>query len=229
MTSHEDAPVPAGLLPGAVKVIVYEGNVYTETGFTMYRSMPLPDMVKRRQPMPWASQWGDSITAWISTYVPLPRSTSEVPVAEEGLVFQSRTRTVRDCEQAVYRGWPLCTCGHDAPASPGGTSARPPARIPFTLRKKSVSVSMDHRTAWRAWVEGVTTRGPPRCWPVLQQESGHQESAERRCPSAAHRVDSAMTQGAERRQRALTDFSGASHSVSNLRTSEVHRTDLCST
>jgi hypothetical protein len=115
MTSHEDSSVPAVLLPVAVKVIVYGGNLYTETGFPLYRYVPLADMVKRRQTIPWASRWGDYITAWISNYVPLPRTTSEVPVVEKGLVFQSRTGAVRDYEQAVYRGWPLYTCGYDAP------------------------------------------------------------------------------------------------------------------
>lgn len=115
MTPHENVPVSAVLLPVAVKVIVYGGNLYTETGFPLYRYVPLADMVRRRQTIPWASQWGDYITAWISNYVPLPRTTSEVPVVEKGLVFQSRTGAAREYEQAVYRGWPLYTCGYDAP------------------------------------------------------------------------------------------------------------------
>ncbi|WP_407572059.1 hypothetical protein [Deinococcus altitudinis] len=115
MTSREDAPAPAVLLPVAVKVIVYAGNLYTETGFPLYRYVPLADMVRHGQPIPWASGWGDYIASWISTYVPLPRTTSEVPVVEKGLDFQSRTGAVRDYEQAVYRGWPLYTCGYDAP------------------------------------------------------------------------------------------------------------------
>ena len=124
MTSPEDAPLPAGLLPVAVKVIVYGGNLYTETGFPLYRYVPLARMVELKQTIPWASQWGDYITAWIGTYVPLPRTTSESPVVQKGLVFQERTGAARNYEQAVYRGWPLYTSGYDSPGfinGPQGT------------------------------------------------------------------------------------------------------------
>jgi len=99
-----------------VKVVVYSGNLYTETGFPLYRYVPLADMVRlEKPPMPWASEWGDSIAAWVSNYVPLPRTGSEVPVVAAGLGFQARDGAVRTYEQAVYRSWPLYTCAYDAP------------------------------------------------------------------------------------------------------------------
>ena len=126
MTTHEDAVpgtpslsatpgIPTALLPVAVKVIVYGGNLYTETGFPLYRYVPLASMVKLKQTIPWASQWGEYIAAWISTYVPLPRTTSESPVVDKGMMYQDRTGANRDYQQAAYRGWPLYTCGYDSP------------------------------------------------------------------------------------------------------------------
>ena len=132
MASNENVPVPemkgtpSVLLPVAVKVIVYGGNLYTETGFPLYRYVPLAQMVRLKQTIPWASAWGDYISAWVSTYVPLPRTTSEVAVVEKGLAFQARTGAIRDYEQAVYRGWPLYTCGYDAPGFTNGPQGTVP-------------------------------------------------------------------------------------------------------
>ena len=65
-------------------------------------------------------------------------------------------------------------------------------------------------------MEGVSARGRTQSWPVLQQDSSGQEMAERLCPSAFDRVERAMIEGAERRQRTLVGFPGASHVLSKL-------------
>ena len=65
-------------------------------------------------------------------------------------------------------------------------------------------------------MEGVSARGRTQSWPVLQQDSSGQEMAERLCPSAFNRVERAMIEGAERRQRTLTGFLEASHVLSKL-------------
>lgn len=135
MISTSAAPGrPPALLPVAVRVIVYGGNLYTETGFPLYRYVPLAGMVKLKQKIPWASQWGEYIAAWISTYVPLPRTTSESPVVEKGLVYQERSGAARDYQQAVYRGWPLYTSGYDAP----GFTSEPQGTVPGLFELVSV-------------------------------------------------------------------------------------------
>jgi len=160
----------SALLPLAVKVVVYGGNLYTETGFPLYRYVPLAYMVRLgKLPIPWASEWGDSIAAWVSNYVPLPRTDSEMTVAAVGLGFQARDGAVLTYEQAVYQGWPLYTCAYDAPGfineaqctvpglfemvsveEPwGGTTGRtcPPGRATAAVRKRPRLTSADRSTA----------------------------------------------------------------------------------
>ena len=62
----------------------------------------------------------------------------------------------------------------------------------------------------------ISARGRTQSWPVLQQDSSGQEMAERLCPSVFNRVGRAMLERAERRQRTLTGFPGASHVLSKL-------------
>ena len=113
--------------PGAVKIVAFGGNLYTATGQPLYRYMPLAQMSRRGQPVPWAKDWDDYITAWVHTYVPLPKTTSSTPAINKGgLSYQDRTGagSQREYQQATYRGWPLYLCDLDTPdfnMAPQGT------------------------------------------------------------------------------------------------------------
>lgn len=103
-------------LVDVVKIVSYGGNLYTATGRPLYRYFPVADMNRQEKLVPWAKDWNDYILTWVHTYVPLPRTTSDVPaISQGGLSYQDRTGAApdRDYQQATFRGWPLYTCDLD--------------------------------------------------------------------------------------------------------------------
>lgn len=102
--------------PECAKLIVYEGNLYTETGRPLYRYFPLGQLSQRGLTVPYARHWDDYIQAWVYTYPPMPRTTSDTPAINKGgLGHQDRPDAGhgRAYPQAVYRGWPLYLCDLD--------------------------------------------------------------------------------------------------------------------
>jgi hypothetical protein len=112
---------------GVVKIVSFGGNLYTATGRPLYRYFPVADMSRQQKSVPWADHWSDYILTWIRTYVPFPRTTSDVPaISRGGLNYQDRTDAAPDraYQQATFRGWPLYTCDLDTAdfnSSPQGT------------------------------------------------------------------------------------------------------------
>lgn len=104
-------------LPEAVKIVAFEGNLYTASGRPLYRYFPVGEMSRHEKIVPWAEDWNEYILKWVRTYVPLPRTTSDVPaISRGGLDYQDRTDAAPDraYQQATFRGWPLYTCELDA-------------------------------------------------------------------------------------------------------------------
>ncbi|GGR03405.1 hypothetical protein [Deinococcus ruber] len=132
------APDPTPLTHEAVKIVAYQGNLYTETGLPLYRYFPLAEMSRLQQTVPWASEWDPYIRGWIETYMPLPRTTSDTPaIRRGGLSYQDRTGAApgRDYQQAVYRGWPLYTSDLDTP----GFQIPPQGTVPGLFEMVSVA------------------------------------------------------------------------------------------
>ena len=132
-------PEPAPLSSHeTVKIVAYDGNLYTETGLPLYRYFPLAAMSRQQETVPWASDWEPYISAWVETYMPLPRTTSDTPaIMKGGLSYQDRfgAGPGRDYQQAVYRGWPLYTCDLDTP----GFRIPPQGTVPGLFEMVSVA------------------------------------------------------------------------------------------
>lgn len=112
-----EKPTPSS--PKAVKIVVFGGNLYTASGRPLYRYVPVRKMSRHEKLVPWVKEWhgNEDILKWVHTYVPLPRTTSDVPaISQGGLSYQDRTGAAqdRDYQQATFRGWPLYTCDLDA-------------------------------------------------------------------------------------------------------------------
>jgi hypothetical protein len=133
----QPGPTPPGT-QATVKIVAYEGNLYTETGLPLYRYFPLAAMSRLKQPVPWAVNWEPYIQAWVETYQPLPRTTSDTPaISRGGLSYQDRDGAApgRSYQQAVYRGWPLYTCDLDTP----GFRFEPQGTVPGLFEMVSVA------------------------------------------------------------------------------------------
>jgi len=135
------------------KIVVFGGNLYTENGRPLYRYYPVGPMSRAGQTVPWASEWDEYITAWVHTYIPMPRTTSDTPAVNKGgLSYQDRTGAGpgRAYPQAVYRGWPLYTCDLDT----ADFSMEPQGTVPGLFEMVSVCEPPV------VWKEAATSEAP---------------------------------------------------------------------